>query len=257
MNSCLYECLVYHHRLEPKVYRFAHKLFMFYLDLDELDILQKKYFFAAYNGPGLYSFRDRDHLLMGGKTPKEKVLAYIRSKGVTDEISKISILTNLRTWGYVFNPVSFYYCFGPDGRPVCAVAEVGNTFGEMKPYILMPGEFVSGAFRSQQTKYFYISPFIDHDATLDFDVRIPGNALNVRVDDIKSGRKFFLSGISGHRRELSPARLLWYALRFPFITLQVIGLIHWHAFVLHFFKRVTHRRKEDHMELQREAVHVL
>ncbi len=257
MRSCLYECLIYHHRMEPKTYRFKHKAFMFYLDLDELGELKRNTFFVSYNRFNLFSFRDRDHLMMGGTTAKEKIAAYARSKGMTEEIRRVSVLTNLRTLGYVFNPVSFYFCFGAQEKPVCVVAEVGNTFGEMKPFFLGPEAFSNGAFESEQTKYFYISPFIDHDATLDFDVQVPSKKLNIRVDDIKDGKKFFLSGITGQRKELNAANLLWYALRFPFFTLQVIGLIHWHAFVLHFFKQIAHRRKEDQMELQREAVHVL
>jgi DUF1365 family protein len=225
---------------------------MFYLDLDELDEVAGKLRLVGRNRFGLYSFRDSDHLLQGAATVRENLSRYLASNGVDASGLKVFLLTNLRTAGYLFNPVSFYFCFRPDGSPACCVAEVGNTFGEMKPYFLPAEEFRDGRYRASRVKYFYISPFIDLDAILEFGLAVPGESLDLRVDDRNAKGKFFVSSMSGPRRELTDRNLLRYTARFPLVTLMVIALIHWHAMRLHFLG-VPHRRKEEHPELQREV----
>jgi len=245
--------MVFHGRLEPKKYHFLHRLFMFYLDLDEMESLGEKFRWMSRNRFNLYNFRDGDHLSLGAKTVKENLLKFALSKGADLRGARIMLLTHLRTLGHIFNPVSFYFCFDPTGTPICVIPEVGNTFGEMKPYFLGKENLKDGEFKAQIVKYFYISPFIDLDATLDFCLRVPDGRLDLRVDDIKNGRKFFMSGITGERKKLEDKTLLGYFFRFPLITLRVIGLIHWHAFILH-LKGLPYQRIEDHRELQREVV---
>ncbi|NUN70802.1 MAG: DUF1365 family protein, partial [Bacteroidetes bacterium] len=137
--------------------------------------------------------------------------------------------------------------------PLCVVPEVGNTFGELKPYLLTGQDRTDGVFRKRMTKYFYVSPFIDMDAEFDFLLQVPDERLQVTINDYKDGKKFFLSAVSGERRPLTDARLLWYAVRFPFVTLQVITLIHWQALKL-YLRKLRFFRKTDHPELQKEIV---
>ncbi len=252
MNSCLYECEIMHLRLKPKKHKLIHKIFMFYLDLDEIDSLNQKTKFVSHNRFSIYSFRDSDHIELGGKTAKENLLLYLKSKGVTAPPAKIKLLTNLRTFGHIFNPVAFYFCFDEKDNPLYVVPEIGNTFGELKPYFIGPQDFAEGKFRSQQTKYYYISPFTDLDITLDFQMKIPADELDIRVDDIQHGAKFLYATMIGKRKELNTGNLLWYSLKFPFVTLKVIGLIHLHAGLL-YLKRIPHHMKESHQELQKEV----
>lgn len=257
MNSCLYRATVMHHRLEPKDLRFHYNIFMFYIDLDELDQLHKKFLLISRNRFNVFNFRDRDHLQLPRESPdtsiptKGHILNYLKKNGIELHDPKIMLMTNLCTFGYQFNPVSFYFIF-PSGSqvPSCAVAEVSNTFREMKPFFLGPECFDGKTFRLSATKYFYVSPFIEHDVNFDFSLEVPDEKLNIRIDDSKNGKRFFISTLTGTRKELTSLRLAWYALRFPLITLQIIGLIHWNAMKL-WMKKIKYYKKQEHPELQK------
>jgi hypothetical protein len=250
MNSRLYECSVMHHRLEPARHRFRHKIFMFYLDLDEIEVLSARLRGFSHGRFNLYSFRDGDHLRCGGTRLKESILAYLRARGVSLEGGKIMLLTSLRCFGYVFNPVSFYFCFDGTGRPVCVIAEVNNTFGEMKLYFIGPECFQEEAFRLRTGKYFYISPFTNLDISVDFNLPVPGERVALRIDDYQDGRRILLTSLTGRSLALTDRNLLRCALRYPFVTLQVIALIHWHGLRL-LLKRIPYHKKKTNSELQR------
>lgn len=251
MNSCLYECTVMHHRLEPLRNRFVYRIFQLCLDLDEAEMLHRSLRWFSYNRGNLFSFRDRDHMQFGKGSAKENVLEFLRRNGIDLTGGKVLLVTNVRMLGYVFNPVSFYYCYDAAGNPVCAVPEVGNTFGEQKPYLLRSEDRNERGFRKMMPKLFYVSPFIDLDTSFDFDLGLPGERLYVTINDHQNGKKFFLSSVTGEKKELTDGRLLWYLVRFPFITLQVITLIHWQALKL-YLRRLPFRRKHEQPELQQE-----
>ena len=242
-----------HNRLEPKPNRFVYDVFMFYLNLDEIDGLVKRMWLLSRNRCNLFTFRDRDHLLKYKTDIKTNLLEYLRIQGIQINNPRIMLLTNLRMFGYNFNPVSFYYCF-ENNRPLCCVAEVGNTFGEQKFYLLPASSLENDRFKLRTQKYFYVSPFTDMDAEFDFNLGIPQEKLNIQINDYKNGKKFFLSSLSGIRKELTTGRLLWFTIRFPFLTLKIIALIHWQALKL-YLKKIPYYKKSDHTELQREVYH--
>jgi DUF1365 family protein len=97
-----------------------------------------------------------------------------------------------------------------------------------------------------------VSPFIDHDADFDFNLAVPGSKLNVKIDDYKNGERFFISTLTGKQQPLTNTRLFWYSLRFPFITLRIITLIHWNALLL-WMKKIPFRRKNQNQQLQRDV----
>ncbi len=253
INSCLYDVDIWHSRQSPKKYSFDHKIFMFYLDLDELPLLAQVSWMLGYNRHRIYNFRDEDHILSSGTTAKCSVVAYAKTKGVSGEIAKVKLLTNLRTFGYVFNPVSFYFCFDVQGKPLCVVPQIGNTFGELKFFFLGADKLNCFTFEDQQTKYYYISPFIDLDNVLDFKIQVLDDRLDIKIDVLKNGQKFFYSSMKGRRKALTTINLLWATFIYPFVTLKVIFLIHWHAAVLHFIKKISHHPKEENQKLQKEV----
>lgn len=239
-----------HARFTPKKYRLSQKIFMFYLDLDELDGLAKRSRFFSHNRFDLFDFRDSDHFPGESGSLRENFFAYLKTQGVTRMPAKVRMLTNVRVLGYVFNPVSFYFCFDEQDQPLQLVAEVGNTFGEQKPYFLGADKRVGDHYIDRQAKHYYISPFIPLDAELDFHVELPQDRFVIRVDDWREGEKFFISSMTGRKRPFSDKNLLKMAACYPMVTLQVIAMIHWHAFRL-WMKGVPHHKKEERPDLQR------
>ena len=234
-----------HARFSPRPHRFLYRIFMFALDLDELDTLAGRFALFSVNRPNLYSFRERDFLPTGEpihngapeKVPsagrlKARVTAFLAERGVDLAGGRVVLVTLPRVLGYLFNPVSFYFCYDRAGTPVAALAEVTNTFKEMKPYFLGPGTFTAEGFQTRTPKHFYVSPFTDVDVAFDFTLRPPGETLAVQIDDFIGAERTLTSTLTGPRRELTGRRLAWYALKYPCITLTIISLIHWHAFLL-------------------------
>ena len=258
-NSCLYKAQVMHHRLAPKDHRFHYNVFMFYLDLDEIDGLSKRLKFMSRNRFNLFNFRDKDHLQLPKENPdtakniRQHITDYLKINGVDIVNGRIMVLTNLCTMGYQFNPVSFYFCYDEKDRQVCSVVEVCNTFREMKPYFLGADTMQNDQFKLNTGKYFYVSPFIDLDTNFDFDLHIPGEKLQLKIDDYdKDGKRFFISTLTGNRKELKDSTLLLYFFSFPLITLKVIGLIHWQAVKL-WLKKLPYHKKKVNPELQKEV----
>jgi hypothetical protein len=233
-----------HARFAPQAHRFMYRIFLCAIDLDELDLLHRELRLFSLNRRNLYSFRDGDYFpthepLHNGAsraarpdaaTPlKARIVAHLAGQGIDLRDGRVLLVALPRVLGYLFNPVSFYFCFDRAGTPVAALAEVTNTFREMKPYLLGPETRQAGAFTLRVPKHFYVSPFSDVDVAFDFTLRVPGERLAVQIDDYAGDDRTLTSTLAGPRRTLTDARLAWFTLKYPLITLKVIGLIHWHA----------------------------
>ncbi|HXC05943.1 MAG TPA: DUF1365 domain-containing protein [Bacteroidia bacterium] len=253
MKSCLYKARVMHHRLEPKKHSFHYNVFMFYLCLEELDQLRLK--LMSRNRFNLFTFKDKEHLQLPrenpdtSKTIREQIVRYLSENGISEAPARIMLLTNLSTLGYNFNPVSFYFCFDEQNQPICSIAEISNTFREMKPYLILNKTEEGKIFQLDTPKNFYVSPFFDHDTRFQFNLHIPSEKLNIRVDDLQDDRKIFISTLTGTQKPLTDSNLLRYFCSIPFITLKVITLIHWNAMLL-WMKKIPYRKKAERMDLQ-------
>ena len=259
MNSCLYKATVMHNRLSPKEHSFHYDIFMFYLDLNEIDTLSSRLKFMSRNKFNLFNFRDKDHLQLPREKPdtvkntRQHIKDYLAINSVQIGEGKIMVLTNLCTLGYQFNPVSFYFCYNELNEPVCSVVEICNTFKEMKPYFLGGESLNENRFKLRIPKFFYVSPFIDMDTYFDFDLNIPDQKMKIKIDDYdKEGNRFFISTLTGEKKPLTDVNLLIYFFSFPLITLKVITLIHWQALKL-WLKKLPFHKKEANTDLQREV----
>jgi hypothetical protein len=277
MRSSLYECRVMHRRFAPKSHQFSYRIFMLSIDLDELDEVASGIPFLSVNRGNLFSFCEADYLPTGeplhngrGRAAppasaglKERVLAFLRGRGVEIPGGRVTLVTIPRVAGYLFNPVSFYFCHDSSGRPAAALAEVTNTFREIKPFFLGPETLAEpggdAAFRSRVPKYFYVSPFSDVDVAFSFELHVPGDGLRVRIDDYAGEDRTLASTLIGTRKALTASRLAWFSLKYPLITLRVIALIHAHALLLR-LKRVPWfakaARAVDQRELYRPHVSI-
>jgi uncharacterized protein len=259
LNSCLYECVIVHRRLRPKRYAFEHRMMMLYADLDELDTIDRSTRLLSRERGNLYSFRDADYFPTGAEGPlKSRVSAFLRERGIDPGAApRIRLLTLPRILGYIFNPISIYFCSDHQDTPLCAIAEVGNTFRESKLFLLprQAEQDPSGRtrYRLRVPKHYYVSPFSSLDICFDFDFQLPGQTLQLHIEDWDANGKLLDSHLRGARVPLCDFQLLRFAVKFPALTLKVIALIHWHALWLA-VRRVHWHRKADRPELQREVL---
>ena len=259
LNSCLYECVVIHRRLRPKQYAFEHRMMMLYADLDELDAIDGRTRLLSRERANLYSFRDADYFPTGTAGGlKSRVSAFLQQHGIDAAVPiRIRLLTLPRILGYIFNPISIYFCSDDQDRPLCAIAEVGNTFRESKLFLLPTHAGQPPAaptrYRLRVPKHYYVSPFSNLDICFDFDLRLPGQTLQLHIEDWDANGKLLDSHLRGTRLPLSDYQLLRCALKFPALTLKVIALIHWHALWLA-LRRVRWHRKADRPDLQRDVL---
>lgn len=259
MNSSLYTCKVMHHRLAPKKHSFWYRVYLFYLDIDELPALASQFHWLSLNRFNLFNFRDKDHMQLPKVDPdtqqnlRGQLRQYLQQNGLELGRGRVMLLTNLAVLGYNFNPVSFYFCFDEQGTPLCAVAEISNTFREMKLFLIKKEEMQGNRFQQRIEKLFYVSPFIDLDTLFDFDLGIPDEKLDIRIDDYdKEGNRFFLSSLVGTQQPLTNRNLLRCFFSIPLIPLQVMGLIHWQAFLL-WRKKFSFHKKSANQDLQKDV----
>ncbi|MBC7979297.1 MAG: DUF1365 domain-containing protein [Armatimonadetes bacterium] len=252
MNSaapCLYECKVSHTRLSPKKHAFDYRVFMFAVDIDELPEIANRIHFLSHNRFNLFSIDNRDHISTDpAKSIRANLTDWLLAKGIsvpTD--ARIILLTFPRVLGYSFNPVSFYYISSSSGVPFTAVAEVTNTFREMK---LFPVDALGsdGKWKRLISKDFYVSPFSDPKDSFNFRLGQPDREWQVNIDNITDGIPTLLSAIHGHRRELTSSRLFLYAFKYPLLSLAIILSIHWQALLL-YLRKVPYFAKSTPLEI--------
>lgn len=252
-ESCLYKCTVTHSRKEKVKRFFKYNYFMFYIDLDEIDVISDKTFFFSYNKKNIYSLRDTDYFILDSPGIKKNVSKFLEKQGIDSKNLKVKLLTNVATFGYNFNPVSFYFCFDEKNEPVCVIPEVGNTFHELKLFYLDKSKLTKNRFRDKQTKNFYVSPFLDHDNIFDFNLGIPDEKLSININDFKNGEKIFQANLFGEKIKLTDMNLVKMSMKFPFVTLKVITTIHWQAFIL-WMKKIRYFAKSENPEKQKGMV---
>jgi len=251
LTSCLYDCEVVHERLSPRRHGFRYRLFFMDIDLDELPALTKKLWFFSRNAWNLYGFRDADHLDLGKGDVKANLIQHLSDHGIVVPAgARIRLVTLPRMLGYLFNPVCFFFISDANGQPLHAVAQVTNTFHEMKPYLIEKPD-AQGVFSLITPKHFYVSPFSTLDTSFHFQLSVPGERIKIHIDDLEDGQKTLVSWIHGERRELTDTRLLSYLVRYPLMTLGVIARIHWQAFRL-WMKKLPFHRKSANPDLQRD-----
>ncbi|MEI8104476.1 MAG: DUF1365 domain-containing protein [Actinomycetes bacterium] len=232
MRSALYTGTLIHSRRTPTRNTFRYPVSYWLIDLDELPELERKLRLVRVNRRGVVTFHDSDHF--DGSPIKEAVLR------LADDPTIVSVLmlTQLRVLGYVFNPVSFFWCYRADGELACIVSELGNTFGERMPEVLH-----GPSLRYEHDKKLHVSPFFGLDQFYEYAFSQPGEEVWARINvHDRAGGTPLTAVLHCRRRELSNRSLARTLLRYPLQPLQVTALIHWQALRL-FLKRVPFHHK--------------
>lgn len=241
--SALYRGGVTHTRRRPKVHRLDYRVFWLLLDLDEIDDLHRRLRRFSRNRFNLLSFYDRDH--GDGVTPlRERITGLLAKAKVDIGDGAIRLLTMPRVFGFVFNPISTYYCFGPDRRLAAMVYEVTSTFGIRHSYVLpvAPEDGARGLIRQGAKKALFVSPFMDMAMDYQFRGHAPGEMVDLTVIGSDAEGVLITAGLSGDREMLTDRALVSAALSIPLMTLKVVAAIHWEALKL-FLKGVKLTRQ--------------
>jgi len=231
----LYPGKVMHARLMPFGHRFAYRVFSLLIDLDRLGEAGRMSRFFAVNRAAPVSFHEADHLEKGSDAPSLRAYAdkLVADAGLPRPAS-VQLLCYPRILGYVFNPLSVYYCRGEDGELSALIYEVRNTFGERHTYVcpVEDGQLSAAGLRQERTKIFYVSPFIDLGARYHFRMLPPGDTVRMRILETENGKPLLSATFSGEAKALTSANLLALLARLPFMTMKVVVGIHWEALKL-------------------------
>ena len=229
MNSALYAGQVVHARFRPKRHKLSYRVFSLLLDLDEIAGLAKSLRLFGHNSAGVFSFHDKDHGDGKGDL-RSWVDGQLQAAGITLAAPKISMLCYPRIFGYVFNPLTVWFC--SDGDELRAILyEVHNTFGERRTYVI---RVAPGANTVEQScaKELYVSPFVPMDCVYQFHIEPPGEKVLIRIDETDPQGMLLRAVFSGERRELTDGALLRALFAYPLMTLKVTAAIHWEAMKL-------------------------
>ena len=235
MNSSLYFGRVRHHRKSPKIHNLEYGIFMAHLFLDELKEVFKGRWLWSINKPNLSSFKRTDYHRPEIESLQDAVRDTMTRQLGEKMSGKVSILTHLRTFGYCFNPVTFYYLWGDDlTSPVAIMTEITNT-----PW----GERYAKCFRWKDTdmnekseydfrKEFHVSPFIEMNCDYFFRILKPCEKISIIIDQYQLDEKILYASQDGKRVDFTSNELIKSYLKHPLMTFKIISAIHYEAFKL-------------------------
>lgn len=253
LNSSIYVGGIRHRRFTPIENNFKYRVFMMYLDLDELEsVFNNTLGWSATNKPALAWFKRNDYLRpehiklqREGKTtlskdakPTQQPLSETVRDLVALETGKrpagpIRMLTNLRYFGIIFNPVTFYYCFDRTGNQVeNIVAQINNTPWNERFYYLLPCDPNTNKHKFNFDKEFHVSPFNPMEMQYSWFFNTPDQHLNVHMANYQDNTKHFDATLKLEKRPITASNLQWLLVSYPFMTLKVAGGIYWQALKL-------------------------
>ena len=237
MTAALYPCQITHTRSRPRRI-FRYRSYLWLVDVDDLPRIPLPL-------RPLARFQARDHLGGAGGSLRASVDTYLAQHGIGLAGGRVLMLGHARTLGYVFNPLTVFWCHDADGGLAAVIAEVHNTYGGRHTYLLHPDSHG----RAAADKDFYVSPFLPVAGRYRLHLPEPSGSLRLGVTLHLDGQALLAARVTGKRRAYTPWRLLGCALRHPWVTGQVTALIHWQgirlaARRLPVFPRPAHRPLE-------------
>ena len=239
MNSCIYNGVVTHTRFKPVKHFLKYKTFSFYIDLDEIKKLDKDNPIFSYNKFNIFSFYDKDHGDRNGKPLKVWVLDSLKKFNINENINKIKLLCYPRILGYVFNPLSIFYCYEENSLKAIFY-EVKNTFNEQHTYIF---KVKDNKIDQKCKKRFYVSPFMDMDTYYNFKLLNPNKKLSVSIIQTDKDDVVLTAVQTGTRKEFTFKQLITNFFRYPLMSIKIISAIHFEALLL--WKKGAIYRKRD------------
>ena len=229
MNSCIYNGEVTHTRFKPVRHFLKYKTFSLLIDLDEINLLDKSIGIFSHNKFNIFSFYDKDHGDRDGGNLKDWVISNLKKFQIKENITNIKVLCYPRILGYVFNPLSIFYCYEKD-KLVAIFYEVKNTFNEQHTYIfkIKNNEEIIQKCR----KKFYVSPFMDMETFYNFKLLNPKDKLSVFIKQTDADGTILTATQTGDKKEFSFKQLAINFIKYPLMTIKIISSIHYEALLL-------------------------
>lgn len=233
MKSALYQGWVKHRRLSPMGHAFRYRVFMPYLDLDELPWVLKRAPFWSARMPALARFRRTDFMGDPEVSLKAAVLNRVEEETGERPMGPVRMLANLRYFGFIMNPICCYYCFAEDGETLqYVVAEVTNTpWNDRHSYVLKApetGEWLETHFDKQM----HVSPFHPMDMQYRWRSNNPAENLIVHLANYRENEQVFDATLTLERHPVTASRMALKLLSYPFMTARIGLAIYWQALVL-------------------------
>tara|TARA_B100001123_G_scaffold260670_1_gene290442 strand:+ start:170 stop:940 length:771 start_codon:yes stop_codon:yes gene_type:complete len=241
-NSCIYSGFVTHRRFKPKRHFFAYKTFSFLIDLNEIKNLEKKIKFFSYNKFNILSFYDVDHGPRDGSSLVNWVKNTLLNAKINVGSGTIKLLCYPRFFGYVFNPLSIFYCYNENSQLKAILYEVKNTFNEQHTYVFAASPH-SDLILHKCDKKFYVSPFMEMKTFYNFRLINPGKNLNIFIKQRDNEGTLLTACQVGKKIEMSSKNLLIQFLKHPLMSFKVILAIHFEALRL-WMKGVKHVKRK-------------
>lgn len=230
--SGLYFGKVFHRRLRPRVHALSYRVFYMLLDIDELPALSARSRLFAHNRFGLFSFHDRDHGPGEDKPLRPWIESALSGAGIDAPSGRILALCLPRMLGYVFNPLTIYFCHDARDGLAALIYEVSNTFGERHCYVMPVADRAAPIMSQACEKAFYVSPFLEVAGRYHFKVLKPAARFALTIRESDGEGLLLTASFAGDYRPFRDAILLRAFLTYPLLTLKVMGGIYWEAFKL-------------------------
>ena len=241
-NSCIYSGFVTHRRFKPKRHFFTYKTFSMLIDLSEIENLGKKIKFFSYNRFNILSFYDIDHGSRDGSSLSDWVKKTLLKSKINIGSGTIKLLCYPRFFGYVFNPLSIFYCYDDNLKLRAILYEVKNTFNEQHTYVFSASPS-SNLILHKCNKKFYVSPFMEMKTFYNFRLLKPGKVLNVFIKQGDTEGTLLTACQVGKKIEMNSKNLFFQFFTHPFMSFKVILAIHFEAFRL-WIKGVKHVKRK-------------
>ena len=248
MRARLYFGKVMHHRLRPAEHRFVYPVFFMRVPLSDPQSLAGPLF--GVNRIKLFSFMFRDHGARDGSPPEPWIRSLLAAEGITVADGEVVLQTFPRIFGFVFNPVSFWFCHDREGALRAVLAEVRNTFGDHHNYLVAHADQrpITAADTLTARKIFHVSPFFPVAGEYRFRFDLSDQRRRVELDYWLDGERVLATSLHGVPHTLDAAAARHALLRQPLLTLAVVWRIHWQAVQLWLKRAVFHSRPQPPLQ---------
>ncbi len=239
----LSKAIVFHKRFKKAINQFSYRVFYLCFDIAKIDKIKQK--FLSLNCFNLFSFYNKDHGPRQNENLENWIREILKNHSLNDKIDKIFLLTHPRILGYVFNPVSFWFCVDSDENLRAVLCEVNNTFKENHNYLIFNPDF--SPIKENQIltaqKEFHVSPFFTRQGFYEFQFKFNHQNIFAKIDYFSPEKELLLTTtMSCKNHKLNNRNLILAFLEMPFVTFKVIFLIHFQALKI-ILKKIKYIKK--------------